>query len=106
MRVLRSARLQPVPGLFQAGGGERQEAVEAGGVRPALGHAGLRPGELRHDGQILTPIATSADKALVPTSVYALSKYDQECLCLMVGGACQHPPGAAFRNYRGEQLGN
>jgi dTDP-L-rhamnose 4-epimerase len=43
--------------------------------------------ELREQGQVLTPVATSEDKALIPTSVYALSKYDQEKLCLIFGEA-------------------
>ncbi len=39
------------------------------------------------DGAPLTPIPTSEAKPPVATSVYALSKYDQERLCLIVGDA-------------------
>jgi dTDP-L-rhamnose 4-epimerase len=43
----------------------------------------LRDGQ----GRPLTPVATPESKAPVLSSVYALSKYDQERLCLMVGRA-------------------
>jgi dTDP-L-rhamnose 4-epimerase len=44
--------------------------------------------ELRDgDGQPLTPVATTEDKRPSLASVYALSKYDQERLCLMIGRA-------------------
>ncbi len=38
-------------------------------------------------GRALEPIPTSEDKPLFPTSVYAISKMDQELLCLSVGAA-------------------
>jgi dTDP-L-rhamnose 4-epimerase len=38
-------------------------------------------------GATLGPVATSEDKKLLPTSVYAISKMDQELLCLSVGAA-------------------
>ncbi|KFE60614.1 NAD-dependent epimerase/dehydratase family protein [Hyalangium minutum] len=38
-------------------------------------------------GQVLMPVPTPEVKALSLSSVYALSKYDQERLCLMVGKA-------------------
>jgi dTDP-L-rhamnose 4-epimerase len=38
-------------------------------------------------GAALSPVPTSEDKALLPTSVYAISKMDQELLCLSVGAA-------------------
>ncbi|MDQ6657519.1 MAG: NAD-dependent epimerase/dehydratase family protein [Actinomycetota bacterium] len=38
-------------------------------------------------GRDLEPIPTSEDKPLFPTSVYAISKMDQELLCLSVGAA-------------------
>lgn len=43
--------------------------------------------ELRHGGQALRPVPTHEGKAPAPTSVYALSKLDQEKLCLIVGQA-------------------
>jgi dTDP-L-rhamnose 4-epimerase len=39
------------------------------------------------DGRELTPVPTPEDKAPSLNSVYALSKYDQERLCLMLGRA-------------------
>lgn len=50
--------------------------------------------ELEHDGEVLQPIATPEDKTPFPSSVYALSKYDQERLCLMVGSAYKIPTTA------------
>ena len=38
-------------------------------------------------GAVLSPVPTTEDKALQPTSVYAISKMQQELLCLSVGGA-------------------
>lgn len=43
--------------------------------------------ELHHDGVPLEPVPTPESKHAIPTSVYALSKYDQEQLCLMFGAA-------------------
>jgi dTDP-L-rhamnose 4-epimerase len=42
-------------------------------------------------GRQLTPIATTENKAPSLTSVYALSKFDQERLCLMIGRAYDIP---------------
>ncbi|MEJ2598006.1 MAG: NAD-dependent epimerase/dehydratase family protein [Anaerolineales bacterium] len=42
-------------------------------------------------GQALVPIPTSEEKPLQPTSVYAISKRDQEELCLSVGRAYDIP---------------
>lgn len=52
--------------------------------------AALKAGEweLRdHTGQHLQPLPTPETKTPSPSSVYALSKYDQEKLCLIVGHA-------------------
>ena len=38
-------------------------------------------------GAVLTPIGTTEEKPLVPTSVYAVTKQDQEQFCLVVGRA-------------------
>src|SRR5690606_1598607 len=43
--------------------------------------------ELSGDGGLLTPVATPETKVASPSSVYALSKLDQERLCLIVGQA-------------------
>jgi dTDP-L-rhamnose 4-epimerase len=48
------------------------------------------------DGQALTPIPTPEQKTPTLSSVYALSKFDQERLCLMVGRA-YHIPTVALR---------
>lgn len=42
-------------------------------------------------GRPLKPLATSESKVVMPTSVYALSKYDQERMCMVVGQAYQIP---------------
>ena len=43
------------------------------------------------DGTPLTPVATPEDKAPALASVYALSKFDQERMCLMIGRAYNIP---------------
>ena len=43
------------------------------------------------DGRPLRPLPTPEDKPAEPTSVYALSKLDQERLCLMLGRAYRIP---------------
>jgi dTDP-L-rhamnose 4-epimerase len=47
--------------------------------------------ELEAGGEVLEPVATPETKHVVPASVYALSKYDQEQLCLMFGAAYDVP---------------
>jgi dTDP-L-rhamnose 4-epimerase len=43
------------------------------------------------DGELLTPLPTRESKPAALASVYALSKYDQERLCLMLGEAYRIP---------------
>jgi dTDP-L-rhamnose 4-epimerase len=43
------------------------------------------------DGTVLQPIGTDEDKPLFPTSVYAVSKQDQEQYCLAIGRAYKIP---------------
>jgi dTDP-L-rhamnose 4-epimerase len=43
------------------------------------------------DGEELEPVPTPETKPADPASVYALTKYDQERLCLLVGGAYEIP---------------
>lgn len=50
--------------------------------------------ELRTHGEPLTPVPTHEGKPPMPTSVYALSKLDQERLCLIVGQAYGIPTTA------------
>lgn len=49
-------------------------------------------------GGELTPVGTTEEKPLYPTSVYAVSKQDQEQYCLAVGRAYQIPT-VAFRYF-------
>ena len=67
-----------------------------GGLRPGAerGLEQLRAGEweLRDDnGATLVPVPTPETKAPSLSSVYALSKFDQERLCLMIGRAYNIP---------------
>jgi dTDP-L-rhamnose 4-epimerase len=56
------------------------------------------------DGAALTPVATPESKAPSLSSVYALSKYDQERLCLMLGAAYGIPTVALrFFNVYGQR---
>jgi dTDP-L-rhamnose 4-epimerase len=74
-------------GLYRTADGSLREGAE----RPL---AQLRAGdwELRdEDGAVLEPVATPEAKAPSLSSVYALSKYDQERLCLMIGRAYNIP---------------
>lgn len=54
--------------------------------------------ELRHGDALLEPIGTTEEKPLFPTSVYAVSKQDQEQYCLSVGRAYKIPT-VAFRYF-------
>jgi dTDP-L-rhamnose 4-epimerase len=70
-------------GLYRTSSG----AVVEGWERPL---DQLRQGlwEVRGEaGEVLEPVATPEDKRPSLSSVYALSKYDQERLCLMIGRA-------------------
>lgn len=49
-------------------------------------------------GSVLEPIGTAEDKPLFPTSVYAVSKQDQEQYCLAIGRAYSIPT-VAFRYF-------
>jgi dTDP-L-rhamnose 4-epimerase len=44
-----------------------------------------------HEGNVLTPVATPEAKQPTLASVYALSKYDQERMCMMIGRAYKIP---------------
>jgi len=43
------------------------------------------------DGEVLRPVATPETKESAPSSIYALSKFDQERMCLLVGKAYKIP---------------
>ncbi len=74
-------------GLYRAPGG----AVVPGRERPLVQ---LRCGdwEVRGDsGEVLTPLATPESKPPSLASIYALSKFDQERMCLLIGRAYNIP---------------
>ena len=50
--------------------------------------------ELFEEGEVLQPVATPETKPILPSSIYALSKYDQERMCLMIGEAYKIPTTA------------
>jgi dTDP-L-rhamnose 4-epimerase len=50
--------------------------------------------EIKSGAETLRPVATPESKTPFPSSVYALSKYDQERLCLMAGSAYNMPTTA------------
>ena len=70
-------------GLYRDAAGSVREGVE----RP-LAQLRRADWEVRaEDGTPLSPVATPEEKHPTLASVYALSKYDQERLCLMIGRA-------------------
>lgn len=70
---------------------EPDGTLVSGTERP-LEQLKARDWELRNArGQILSPVPTPESKQPTLASVYALSKYDQERMCLMVGRAYQIP---------------
>jgi dTDP-L-rhamnose 4-epimerase len=74
-------------GLYRNGRGEL-----VGGAERGREQLKARDWELRGpDGETLTPVPTPETKAPTLSSVYALSKYDQERMCLLVGRAYKIP---------------
>ncbi|MDB6103362.1 MAG: dehydratase [Gammaproteobacteria bacterium] len=56
------------------------------------------------EGRALEPVPTPEDKTPMPESIYALSKYDQEMMCLLFGRAYEIPVAALrFFNVYGER---
>jgi dTDP-L-rhamnose 4-epimerase len=74
-------------GLYRSADGNVMPLVERDACRLK---AGLWD-PIDKDGRSLQPLATPESKPLSMGSVYALSKYDQERLCLLVGGAYDIP---------------
>lgn len=70
-------------GAYEDASGRRHEDVERRGTDLRAGRFEPRSKE----GAALTPVATPESKRPGLSSVYALSKYDQERLCLMLGRA-------------------
>lgn len=74
-------------GLYRTVNGD----LVGGGERP-LEQLRVADWEVRdEDGQPLTPVPTPETKSPCLSSVYALSKFDQERLCLMIGRAYDIP---------------
>ena len=74
-------------GLYRAADG----TPHAGSERP-LAQLKAADWEVRSDaGEVLTPMPTPESKPPSLSSVYALSKFDQERLCLMIGRAYNIP---------------
>src|SRR5512133_2682065 len=70
-------------GLYRDASGTVRAAQER-----SLAQLKMRDWEVRDDeGRTLTPVATPEDKTPCLASVYALSKFDQERLCLILGRA-------------------
>ncbi|HVX40870.1 MAG TPA: NAD-dependent epimerase/dehydratase family protein [Gemmatimonadaceae bacterium] len=77
-------------GLYHGPDGAEVEAVDRTRDQFARGEWEVRG----PDGERLTPAPTPESKRPALASVYALSKYDQERLCLMVGDAYNVPATA------------
>src|SRR5438552_3197753 len=74
-------------GLYRTAEGELVEARER-----TLAQLKARQWELRDShGDILTPLPTPESKTPTLASIYALSKYDQEVMSLLIGRAYQIP---------------
>jgi len=74
-------------GLYRGPDGSPRPAVDR--TRAQLQAGRWEP--VGPDGEALTPVATPETKVPALSSVYALSKYDQERLCLLFGDAYQVP---------------
>ena len=92
-------------GLYRGPDGNRSEGVDRG-----LEQLKRHDWEVRNNrGETLTPVPTPESKSPSLASVYALSKYDQERMCLIVGRAYNIPTVALrFFNVFGtrQALGN
>jgi len=70
-------------GLYRDAGGNIRASQDR-----TLDQLKMADWEVRDEaGRVLTPVATPEDKSPALASVYALSKYDQERLCLILGRA-------------------
>ena len=78
-------------GLYRASSGQIVAGTERSIDQLRAGEWELRD----HDGQPLAPIPTTEEKPPTLASVYALSKFDQERLCLMIGRAYAIPAPTA-----------
>lgn len=76
-------------GLYRSAGGQVVSAAER-----SIDQLKRGKWELSDEHGVLTPMPTPESKAPSLASVYALSKYDQERMCLMVGAAYGIPTTA------------
>lgn len=76
-------------GLYRDGKGDIQSPDERSAAQLKSGQW-----EVELNGEALQPVATPETKRPFPSSVYALSKYDQERLCLITGTAYNIPTTA------------
>jgi dTDP-L-rhamnose 4-epimerase len=74
-------------GLYRAADGTVDAEAHRTSLQLQAGHWEVRDSR----GGLHTPTPTPETKTPAPSSVYALSKYDQERLCLMVGQAYRIP---------------
>jgi dTDP-L-rhamnose 4-epimerase len=74
-------------GLYRSAGGGIRVAGERSLDQLRVGDWELRD----EDGSVLQPVPTPETKPPALASVYALSKFDQERMCLMIGRAYQLP---------------
>jgi dTDP-L-rhamnose 4-epimerase len=74
-------------GRYRAGDGRLLDNVERSPIRLKQGFWEPTDGA----GRLLEAVPTDESKTPSTLSVYALSKYDQECLCMMVGSAYEIP---------------
>lgn len=74
-------------GLYRAPNGNISAAAERPLEQLKAGNWEVR----NRDGEILTPVPTPENKPPSLASIYALSKYDQERMCLMIGRAYNIP---------------
>jgi dTDP-L-rhamnose 4-epimerase len=78
-------------GLYKASDGSVRNAAERSLEQLKKGDWQVRD----EDGEELTPIPTPESKTPNLASIYALNKYDQECMCHMIGRAYGIPTVAA-----------
>lgn len=78
--------------IYGEGRYRRPDGAEPSTTVRTAGQLKRHDWELRDaDGVELIPEPTDEEKRLEPTSVYALTKMDQEVMCLQVGGAYEIP---------------
>jgi len=77
--------------IYGEGRYENSQGEKVQGVERPLANLREKKWELQPNGEVLQPLPTPEDKSPSLASVYALTKYDQERLCLMVGSAYNIP---------------